>query len=79
MKLLLLLDLEEDEAQLPGLELLDDLDPNPSFSFTLVPNDFLPLDELELDDDDDLDAQLPLLLLPLPRVLDMIKTLLFDI
>ena len=78
MKLLLLLDLEEDEAQLPGLELLDDLDPNPSFSFTLVPNDFLPL-ELELDDDDDLDAQLPLLLLPLPRVLDMIKTLLFDI
>ena len=72
MKFLLLLDLAEDEAQLPGLELLDDLDPNPSFSFTLVPNDFLPLDELELDDDDDLDAQLPLLLLPLPRVLDMI-------
>ena len=78
IKFLLLLDLEEDEAQLPGLELLDDLDPNPSFSFTLVPNDFLPLDELELDDDD-LDAQLPLLLLPLPRVLDMIKTLLFYI
>lgn len=40
---LLLLDLEEDEAQLPGLELLEDLDPKPSFSFTLVPNDFLPL------------------------------------
>ena len=40
---LILLDLEEDEAQLPGLELVDDLDPNPSFSFTLVPKDFLPL------------------------------------